>query len=112
MSGATSWVLRERLQRRAERAGVCVSWWVLNRAVDRICAQGSDPLDARTDPYRFEQHGPYVCPDCFCVGDQPHAPGCDESPREMVRADERDRCALCGQFECDCDDAYSEGMSL
>jgi len=104
VSGAKSWVLRERLQRRAERAGVAVSWFALNRAVDRMVTQGDDVLAERMDPYRFEQYGPYVCPDCFCVGDEPHADGCDEATMAMCREPERDRCDVCGDTECDCRD--------
>lgn len=107
MSGAKSWVLRERLQRRAERAGVAVSWFALNRAVDRMVTQGADPLAEREDTYRFEQYGPYVCPDCFCVGDEPHAEGCDEASMEMDREDDRDRCEICGDMECDCDNDHA-----
>ena len=96
--------VKTRLLRRARRAGVALHWARLEWAVDRMLAQGDDPLASRAeDPYRYEEYGPYVCPDCFAVGAAAHAPGCDEAAREIEREDDRDRCSRCGDVECDCD---------
>lgn len=40
---------------------------------------------------RDEEFMPYVCPECHCVGDEPHAPGCFEGEEDEKRRDDFSR---------------------
>lgn len=51
------------------------------------------------DPEPIDEPYPYVCPECYCVGEQPHAPGCHEGVRE-----ERD---MFGDVSDEEDDLYA-----
>lgn len=101
------YLLAARLRRRAERAGTPVHYRRIEAAVDRLRAQGDDPLAEREDEYRFDPDGPYVCPSCYSIADQPHSFGCDEVSQLMDQEDELGHSPMCDRRDdCDCQEDH------
>lgn len=89
--------------------------WLWERAADAV-ARLRDGLQREREQAEAEYADyPYVCPECYCVGPEPHALGCAEALRELPfgPADDDDDladddCEYCGfavsNCQCDNDD--------
>jgi hypothetical protein len=89
--------------------------FLLERAADAVARLRDGLRREQEQAEREEAERPYVCPECYCVGPDPHAPGCEEGLRELpFGADDEDdgaldpcdiECIFCGfpTFDCQCD---------